>query len=122
MEQNQRQVIQKMQARIEMGYWVFPAPIGYRYGSDRGHGKILMRDEPVASVIQEALKGYASGRFRSQAEVTRFLEIQPAFPKDLPDGKIRQWKVSKMLRRVLYAGYVERPDWGYLPAKAITRL
>ena len=86
-EQNRRQVIQKMMARVEKGYWVFHPPVGYRYASDRVHGKLLVRDEPLASIVAEALEGFASGRFRSQAEVKRFLESQPDFPKDLPNAK-----------------------------------
>ena len=111
-EQNRRQVIQKMKARVEKGYWVFHAPVGYRYGSDRVHGKLLVRDEPLASIVAEALEGFASGRFRSQAEVKRFLESKPEFPKDLPNGEIRFWKVTKLLKRSTYAGYVEAPNWG----------
>ncbi len=110
-EQNRRQVIQKMKARVEKGYWVFQAPIGYKYEADRVHGKLLVRNEPLASIIQEALQGYASGQFRSQAEVKRFLESKPDFPKDLPNGEIRAWKVTKMLKRSTYAGYVEAPKW-----------
>jgi len=49
-----------------------------------------VRDEPNASIVQEALEGYASGRFESQAEIKRFLESQPLFPKDLPNGQVRQ--------------------------------
>ena len=110
-EQNRRQVIQKMKARVEKGYWVFHAPVGYRYASDRIHGKLLVPDEPVASVVADALNGFASGRFRSQAEVKRFLESKPEFPKDLPNGEIRAWKVTKLLKRPIYAGYVEAPNW-----------
>ena len=109
--QNRRQVIQKMKARVEKGYWVFQAPVGYRYERDRVHGKLLVRDEPVASIIQEALEGYATGRLLSQAEVKRFLESKPDFPKDLPNGEIRAWKVTKLLKRPVYAGYVEAAKW-----------
>lgn len=111
-EQNRRQVIQKMQARVEKGYWVFHAPVGYRYASDRVHGKLLVRDEPVASIVAEAMQGFADGRFLSQSEVKRFLESKPEFPKDLPNGEIRHWKVTKLLQRATYAGYVEAPKWG----------
>ncbi len=110
-EQNRRQVIQKMLARVEKGYWVFHAPVGYRYASDRTHGKLLVRDEPLASIVQEALEGFANERFRSQAEVKRFLETKPEFPKDLPNGEIRAWKITKMLTRSTYAGYIEVPKW-----------
>ncbi len=111
-QQNRRQVIQKMTARVEKGYWVFHAPIGYKFKTDRIHGKLLEPNEPVASCLREALEGYASGRFRSQAEVQRFLESKPDFPKDQPNGKIRAWKVTKILKNPLYAGYVQAKKWG----------
>lgn len=57
-EQNGRQVVQKMKARLERGYWVFQAPVGYRYGKGEGGGRALVRDEPLASIIREALEGY----------------------------------------------------------------
>ncbi|MEM7547696.1 MAG: recombinase family protein [Pseudomonadota bacterium] len=111
-EQNRRQVIQKMKARIEKGYHVFYPPVGYRYGKDRMHGKLLMRDEPVASILSEALEGYASGRFASQVEVKRFLESRPEFPKSGASGEVHPSKVKEILQRAVYAGYVEAPDWG----------
>lgn len=70
-----------------------------------------MRDEPNASALQEGLEGYASGRFETQVEVKRFLERQPSFPKDLPNGEIRNQRVYDMLTRPVYAGYVEAPNW-----------
>ncbi|MEM6899415.1 MAG: recombinase zinc beta ribbon domain-containing protein [Pseudomonadota bacterium] len=87
-------------------------PIGYKYVSSKSGGKELVRDEPYASIVAEALNGYAMRRFTSQAEVKRFLEAQPDFPKDLPNGGIRQYKVVRMLRQKLYAGYVGMPKWG----------
>ncbi|QPH56086.1 recombinase family protein [Pontivivens ytuae] len=111
-EQNKRQVIQKMKARVEKGYSVFHPPIGYRYQRDRIHGKILVRDEPVASIVAEALEGFADGRFRSQAEVKRFLESKPAFPKGKTTGEVTLTKILEMLQRPTYAGYVEAPKWG----------
>ncbi len=62
-EQNRRQVIQKMKARVEKGYAVFHPPVGYSYVADRAHGKILVRDEPVASILAEALEGFRLGAF-----------------------------------------------------------
>ncbi|WP_422364695.1 recombinase family protein [Pyruvatibacter mobilis] len=110
-EQNRRQVIQKMKARIEKGYWVFQAPIGYRYVSGRGHGKVLARDEPVASILAEALEGYACGHLQSQAEVKRFLEERPEFPKDTPTGEIRWQRIQRYLTQIIYAGFIEAPKW-----------
>ena len=116
-EQNRRQVIQKMQARIEKGYAVFPAPVGYTYVLDRAQGKILVRDEPIATILADALEGFASGYLQTQAEVKRFLESKPAFPKDTPAGEIRWQRVQRLLSHITYAGYVEAPKWGIPPRK-----
>lgn len=110
-EQNRRQVIQKMSARLQKGYWVFQAPTGYRFTADRLHGKIMVRKEPDAAIIQEALEGFASGRFQSPVEVKRFLETKPIFPSRHANGEIRHWQVSRLLTNVLYAGYLEVPNW-----------
>ncbi len=110
-KQNRRQTLQKMKSRLEKVYWVFQAPVGYRYQKSEGGGKVLVRAEPQASIIQEALEGYASGRFQIQAEVKRFLESRPEFPRD-SKGEVRAQRVTELLTRVTYAGYVESPDWG----------
>ena len=72
---------------------------------------MLVRDEPVASVVQEALEGYASGRFHTQADVMRFLQDNPLFPKD-STGIVRHQRVGILLAQCAYAGYVEAPNWG----------
>jgi hypothetical protein len=72
---------------------------------------LLVRDEPIASIIQQALEGYASGLFRTQAEVKRFLEGQEDFPKTR-HGTVTNETVNRLLNRVIYAGMVERPEWG----------
>lgn len=111
-QKNGEQTRNRMRARLQNGYWPFQAPIGYRFESKSGHGKVLVRDEPIASILQEALEGYACGRFQTQVEVKRFLERQPLFPKDLNGCEVRNQRVYEMLTRVLYAGYVEHDNWG----------
>ncbi|NWH08517.1 MAG: recombinase family protein [Alphaproteobacteria bacterium] len=111
-EKKGEQTINRMRARTLSGYWVFQAPIGYRYERVSGHGKMLVRDEPLASILKEALEGYACARFETQVEVKRFLERQPEFPKDLPNGEIRNQRVADILNRPVYAGYIEAPNWG----------
>jgi site-specific DNA recombinase len=86
-QQNSRQVIQKMQARVDAGYWCFKPIIGYKYRRVDGHGKMLVPEEPVATVVRDALEGYASGRFETMVEVQRFLQRQPSYPKD-PNGEV----------------------------------
>jgi site-specific DNA recombinase len=109
-EKNGEQVKNRMRARIMNGYWVFQAPIGYRFQQVAGHNKLLVRNEPLASIVQEALEGYACGRFELQAEVQRFLEAQPLFRRDAK-GRVHSQRVYEMLRQAVYAGYVHAPDW-----------
>jgi site-specific DNA recombinase len=104
---NRRQVIQKQTARLEKGYWPFYPPPGYQQVKDPIHGKILKPVEPQASIIREAFEGFASDRFLSQADVVKFL--QNAGYSNAP---IYQEGVRRLLRRAVYAGYVEREEWG----------
>ena len=85
-EKNAEQTSNRMKGRMMNGYSVFSAPVGYKYKKTGSHGKLLTRDEPIASIVKESLEGYASGRFSGQADIKRFLEGQPEFPKDLPNG------------------------------------
>ena len=114
-EQNARQVSQKMKARVEQGFWVTRAPVGYKYVKSKRGGKELAFDEPLASIAKEALESFACGRFETQAEVKRFLESHPDFPKDLPSGQIRAFTVTRFLRKIVYAGYVESKAWSVSP-------
>ena len=76
-EKNGEQTINRMRARAQNGYWVSHAPIGYKYANIKGHGKMLVKDEPLASLVKEGLEGFASGRFGSQVEVQRsFIKTQ----------------------------------------------
>ncbi|MBC7943875.1 MAG: recombinase family protein, partial [Burkholderiales bacterium] len=110
-QKNGEQTKNRMLARVMNGYWVFQAPMGYVFERVPGRGKMLKRDEPVASVIQEALEGYASGRFGSQADVMRFFQNHPLFPKD-HNGVVRSQRVIQLLDQPVYAGHIELPDWG----------
>ncbi|MDF2374417.1 MAG: recombinase family protein [Rhizobiaceae bacterium] len=110
-QKNGEQTKNRMKARVQNGYWVFQAPVGYRFESVRGRGRMLKRNEPVASVVQEALEGYANGRFETQADVMRFLQDNPLFPKD-KRGVVRHQRVSVLLNQSVYAGYVVATKWG----------
>lgn len=101
-----------MRARIANGYWVFRAIPRLKYVHTKGEGKVIVRDEPIASIVTEALEGFASGRFATQSEVQRFLEAQPEFPKQKSYGGIRMQKVTDMLTHPLYAGFVQAVKWG----------
>ncbi|MBN9888439.1 recombinase family protein [Pelagibaca abyssi] len=86
---------------MQAGYWVHRAA----YRTQKGHGKILVRDEPLASIVQEAFEGYASGRFQTQAEIKRFFEGFPAFPRD-QKGTVTQQRVTDILTHPIYTGHI----------------
>lgn len=109
---NAEQTRNRMWGRMMNGYWVFKAPIGFRYEKTGSHGKLLVRDEPVASILQEALERYGDGRLQTLTEVKRWLEAEPEFPKDRHTGEVRIQRIREWLEQVLYAGYIERPEWG----------
>ena len=71
----------------------------------------MIPDEPLAGIIRDALEGYACGHFKSQAEVARYLEQFPEFPKG-KNGKVPIQRAKNILTRVVYAGYVESKGWG----------
>ena len=113
-----RQNRQKSIARVEQGYAVHnQPPIGYKFVQSPRGGKVLVKDEPYASIIKEALEGYATDRFASQVEVKRFLDSHPQFPKS-KTGEVRQQKIVKILRQKMYAGLIDAPAWGVSVRKA----
>ena len=104
-EKGAEQTKSRMRGRVMNGYWPFYTPRGYRHLHKRGEGKVLVREEPEASIIQEALEGFASGRFQTKAEVCRFLSIHPEF------SRMTNQNVQHILTRPIYAGYVGKTEW-----------
>lgn len=109
-EKNGEQTKNRMRARVMNGYWVSHAPVGFKYDRVKGHGKLLVRDEPLASIVQEALEGFACARFETRAEVKRFLESRPEFPRT-KYGHVTNETVNRLLNRPHFAGYIEFPTW-----------
>ncbi len=109
-QKNGQQAKNRMRARMLGGFYVHNAPLGYRYEKHPAGGSTLVRDEPHASIIEQALEGYASGRLGSQGEVRRFLEDQPGFPKTR-HGHVTNEQARRILTNPLYAGYVVSKTW-----------
>lgn len=110
-QKNGEQARNRMRARMMGGYWVHFAPLGYRYEKSPAGGSILVRDEPMASIIAQGLEGFASGRFNSKAEVKRFLETQPGF-RLCRHGFLTNEQAHRIMTYSVYAGYVENKGWG----------
>jgi site-specific DNA recombinase len=110
-QKNAEQTRDRMRGRVLNGHWPFFCPMGFKHvPAENDRGKVLVRDEPVASVIEEALKGFASGRFTQIAEVQRFLLAHPDYPRS---GRgLRSTIAKEIILNPLYAGYVEMKAWG----------
>jgi len=113
---NRRQVIQKMKARLEAGYWAFYPPLGLRGEKDLIHGKILKPVEPYTSILKEAIERFRDGLLCTPQEVRLF--IAKTYEEQGIDKKISQNGTSDILREILYAGYIEYPKWGISLRKA----
>jgi site-specific DNA recombinase len=105
---NRRQVVQKMKARLELGYWVFPdVPPGYEYKKDPTQGMISVKVPEFSDIIKEGLEGFASGRFLEQIDLQKFFQ-----DRDVRKGKpiYLEW-VKRVLTRSFYAGFIEYEPW-----------
>ncbi len=106
---NRRQVIQKQKARLEKGYWAFFPPLGLSAVKDPIHGKLLKPVEPYASIIKTALENYAVGILNTQEDVQRF--ILNKYKEHGITKKLSLSGTQRILRQILYTGYVEYPKW-----------
>jgi site-specific DNA recombinase len=109
---NAEQTLSRMRARCLGGHWCLQLPYGYKYRKEKtkGQGAVIERDEPVATIIQDALEAYASGHLTTQADVARFLGEHAHFPRDRVN-KVRDQVANNILTNPLYAGYVQVPKW-----------
>ena len=104
-QKNAEQVRNRIKARWLAGYYTSRPGPGYRYEHVEGNGKMLVPDEPLATIVRKAFEGVAVGRLRSATEVRRFLEQQPDWPRS-STGRVNLQSTIDMLRRPLYAGYL----------------
>ena len=111
--QNKRQVMSRMKARLEQGFWTFNPTAGYVYKADSVYKKVLVPDPVKAPLVTEALEGFAQGRFASAMDMARFLGGRGFFgpAPDLHDRK-HLLTALRMLRHPLYTGHVEYRPWG----------
>lgn len=108
-KQNRRQVVQKMKARLELGYWSFSRKRGYDMVKDPLHGKVLKINKS-GRILKEALESFAEGRLLRKVDVARFLHERGFWKARNPERYIDE--VSKLLTDVAYCGDVEYAPWG----------
>jgi len=110
--ENKVQVRNRMQARLELGFWVFNNPVGYKFSDNTPQGKILVPDEPSATVIQQAFVKFATNELLTQTSVQEFFLRNRL--KNSKGHKMDVWLegVKRVLKNPIYAGYIEYPKWG----------
>ncbi len=112
---NREQVLNRQKARLQMGYWTFPAPLGYAYASHPVHRKIIVPTETGKRILAPALEAFASGHLGSQRALALHLQDKGFFPST----KRRRETISTLEKRVgrliearrLYAGVLDYPSW-----------
>ncbi len=97
----------RMMAHAEQGYYIFKPPFGYRRIRDRNNKVLLVRNEPIASILQEALEAFASGRFAEQIDVYNFLKENETILK----RKVHQSFIKRFLTNEHFTSYFSYPAW-----------
>lgn len=112
---NREQVLNRQKARLQMGYWTFPAPSGYAFQSHPVHKKIIVPTEEGRRILGPALEAFAAGRLGSQRALALHLQDKGFFPS----AKRRREGIGTLEKRVgrllearrLYAGLLDYPSW-----------
>ena len=97
-----------MKAALELGRWVFLAPIGY-LNAPRAIGKSLMPDPERAPLARRAFEEYATGRFTKQ----QLLKQTRAWGLTNRRGRpLTSQAIGVLLRNQFYAGIVDVTEYG----------
>jgi len=108
-KQNTRQVIQKMKARLESGYWTFGSKKGYTMIKDPLHGKLAVPHKTEAPLLKYALESFSTGVFVRKIDACKYLVENGFWGKQSPEKYID--KFSIILRDPFYSGSIEYPEW-----------
>jgi site-specific DNA recombinase len=97
-----------MKAALELGRWVFLAPIGY-LNAPRSMGESLLHDPERAPLVRRSFEEYATGRFTKE----QLLKQVRTWGLTNRRGKpLTSQAIGMLLRNQLYAGIVDVPEYG----------
>jgi site-specific DNA recombinase len=110
---NREQVLNRQKARLQMGYWTFPSPPGYRFEKHSVHKKILVPSDAARRVLAPALEGFAAGRLQTNREFVLYLEENGFFADRRPVGiTVLEKRAARILDCLpFYAGFIEYAPW-----------
>ena len=97
-----------MKAALELGRWVFLAPIGY-LNAPRSTGKSLMHDPERGPLVRRTFEEYASGRHTKEQLLKKARKWGLTNRRGKP---LASQAIGVLLRNQLYAGIVDVPEYG----------
>jgi site-specific DNA recombinase len=97
-----------MKAALELGRWVFLAPIGY-LNAPRAMGKSLLHDPERAPLVRRAFEDYATGQYTKEELLKRTRTWGLTNRRGKP---LTSQAIGMLLRNQLYAGIVDVPEYG----------
>ncbi|MGH9410546.1 MAG: recombinase family protein [Vicinamibacterales bacterium] len=97
-----------MKAALELGRWVFLAPLGYM-NVPKSNGKSLMPDPERAPLVQQTFEDFATARFSKQELLERVTRKGLRTRRGLP---LSSQALGPMLQNQLYIGIVDAPGYG----------
>ncbi len=97
-----------MKAALELGRWVFLAPIGY-LNAPRSMGRSLMHDHERAPLVRRAFEDYATGQYTKEQLLKRARTWGLTNRRGKP---LTSQAIGMLLRNQLYAGIVDVPEYG----------
>jgi len=108
-EQNKRQVIQKMKARLDAGYWPFGGKKGYVIIKDTTHGKLAVPNDEGLKMLKPALEDFATGKLIRKVDVCRYLVEKGFWKRQAAERYID--KITAILSDPFYVGDIEYKPW-----------
>ena len=97
-----------MKAALELGRWVFLAPIGY-LNAPRSMGKSLIHDPQRGPLVRRAFEEYSTGRFTKEQLLKHVRTWGLTNRRGRP---LTLQAIGMLLRNQLYAGIVDVPEYG----------
>jgi hypothetical protein len=97
-----------MKAALELGRWVFLAPIGY-LNAPRSMGMSLIHDPERGPLVRRAFEAYATGRYTKEQLLRKVRTWGLTNRRRRP---MTSQAIGMLLRNQLYAGIVDVPEYG----------
>lgn len=115
-QKNKRQVIQKMKARMEDGYWCLPSvPPGFSYTKDPLHGKLIVCVEPYKTLYKTAIEDFRDGILITIEDFRHFILSQ--YKEKGINKKLLKTGARNILKDILYTGWLEYEKWNVMLRK-----